>query len=261
MSRIIRKVALVIKAIKLIKNWYQIKSLLYSKNEKGVIIELRTGPKFYVSDNIFDIYTLLEIFAKMNQHDYLKFTSLPKNPIVIDLGANIGAFSIVVVKKYPHSKIYCFEPDKRNFKKLIKNLEVNNIKNCDVFENAVGKVNGRVLLYSEEEKEFGTAGSSLFKTNAQSIQVSCITLDKIFLNNKIEMCDFLKIDVEGSEYDILFNASRETLQKIKSMSIEYHEINDHKIEELVMFLNKYGFKTSAIKSKKNINFGFLYANS
>ena len=61
----------------------------------------------------------------------------------------------------------------------------------------------------------------------------------------IECCDLLKIDAEGSEYDILLGARPETLAKVRHMAIEYHVgLNEHRPEELEAHLERLGFATT-----------------
>ena len=73
------------------------------------------------------------------------------------------------------------------------------------------------------------------------MKVECITLENIFDENRITNCDLLKLDCEGAEYDILMNTKKEIFEKIKLISLEYHNIINHDGYELKKFLEIVGF--------------------
>ena len=60
-----------------------------------------------------------------------------ENPVIIDIGANVGIVSFYFAKKYPNAKIFAYEPHPLNFQNLVKGIEVNNITNIYPFNLAV----------------------------------------------------------------------------------------------------------------------------
>ena len=117
---------------------------------------------------------------------------LKKN--IIDLGSNIGEFSIFFAKKYPNSKIISVEGSKINYDILKDNIEFNNISNV-ILENSV---------IADEEKEIyitndlGAENFVKFSSSENCEKTKSTTLSKLLEKNKIKYIDFIKIDIEGS---------------------------------------------------------------
>ena len=91
------------------------------------------------------------------------------------------------------------------------------------------------------------------------MEVECVTLENIFDENHIVSCDLLKLDCEGAEYDILINANKEIFDKIKLISLEYHNIINHDGHELKKFLETVGFVVKLVPDSHNNKYGFIYA--
>lgn len=145
--------------------------------------------------------------------------------VILDIGANIGNHSLYWSKKRNVSRIYSFEPIRDTFAILKKNIELNdligtvrpmNIGLSD--EKTMGKI--KVFRYSD------VGGTSIKKDISGSIQLEC--LDNIEI--KENRVDFVKIDVEGHELNLL-NGAKQTLQKhkpyifIESFPANYKEVN------------------------------------
>jgi len=84
---------------------------------------------------------------------------------------------------------------------------------------------------------------------AEKITVDTTTLDNIFKENRIEKCDLLKIDCEGAECEILFNASKENIRNIKEIVGEHHQIEHCDREEFKKFLENSGFTVNFSEGK------------
>ena len=157
--------------------------------------------------------------------------------------------------------IYSYEPDFQNYEKIIKNVEQNNIKNVKCFNSAVGKTNGKIHLYSVENGDFGTSSSSTVRKSNRSVEVSCGTLENVFMVNKIDCCDLLKLDCEGAEYQIIFDSPKNIFKKIKSIALEYHDDPKFKGEDLVSYLKENGFYTILSSNKRDDRWGHIYAKN
>ncbi|GAB7140699.1 hypothetical protein RsTz2092_06510 [Deferribacterales bacterium RsTz2092] len=162
---------------------------------------------------------------------------------IIDIGANIGAVSIYLAKKYPNIKIYAYEPVKQNYSNLIKNIRANNIPDgvISAFNLAVTKDGRNVHIYTLPSS--GTAsmtlsnGAAVIPSNENSGEnVSSVSLDKIFEENNIQKCALLKIDCEGAEYEILHNTKQEYLRRVACLVGETHSFAGD-AETLVKYCN------------------------
>jgi len=257
LQSIFHKISIILNIIKITKNSKEILKLLL-KGKCPLFIELKNGIKFKTNGNILDVVAIVENFSLENKYDYFLKKSEEKC-IILDIGANIGTFSVYIGKKYPISKLFCYEPDEKNFEKLVENLQINSITNASFYRKAVGKKNELIKLFSDELGKFGTVGSSTVTKGPKEMKVKCITLENIFDENQIISCDLLKLDCEGAEYDILMNTKKEIFDKIKLISLEYHNINNHDGYELKKFLETLGFVVKLVPDSHNNKYGFIYA--
>lgn len=152
---------------------------------------------------------------KMEYHD---------GDVIIDIGANVGSVSLYLGKKYPFLKIYAFEAHPINYMNLVKNIENNNIKNIECYNLAVSSNDTDILKITLNPNNTGS--SSLFKISENdkinTCEVKTISLDTIIENNKINKIKFLKIDCEGSEFDILENSKLINQIDVENLSVEIH---------------------------------------
>ena len=239
----LKKVKIIVTILHLIKNW-PIYFLTYFKllNKKHVRYTLRNGTKYKIRPQTPDFGTILEVWA---QHIYTpKNFSLNDTDIVVDIGAHIGVFSVFAAKHVHRGKIYSFEPIPENFQLLKENITINKIKNIIPFNTAISSKKQEQELFVSE-KSPGVGSLHYKKGKGQHLVVSSITLKDFVSKTGISHIDFLKIDCEGSEYDILFSCPTTILQRIKKISMEYHELDNlPPVTTLINFLEQQGFKVT-----------------
>ena len=151
--------------------------------------------------------------------------------------------------------IYSFEPVPENYNLLIDNIQSNDLNQIKPFNLAVSNSKSNVKLYLNDDE----AGHSMFSKSSKTITVDSISLQQIFDDNNIENCNFLKLDCEGTEYEILQNLPISYFNKIEKIVIEYHMADSHPelLENLKKLLisQNYSLKTKKLFS----DIGFLYA--
>jgi hypothetical protein len=82
----------------------------------------------------------------------------------------------------------------------------------------------------------------------------------VFARHVLSRCQYLKLDCEGAEYDILFHASADTLARIDHICLEYHDaITPHAHPELVALLARHGFTVRTYPNPVHAEIGLLYA--
>ena len=224
------KIKLGLTTIKKVRNWEHV-FLNYFRvtNNKHMTFKFRDGRIVKIrnaadEDDTSGIGTVHGIFFR---DDYCqKGLTIEEGDIVIDIGANIGIFSIYASLKAPKGKVYAYEPFKVHYKRLLDNLKANNLKNVSAFNLAVCKKKGKRNLFIH--KNCSGMHSLVFKEDSKGKAiVDCITLKDIFEKNNIKKCDFLKIDCEGAEYEILYNAPKNILKKINKISLEFDNIDTY----------------------------------
>ncbi len=138
---------------------------------------------------------------------------LPKNPYIIDCGANIGLSIIYLKQMFPEAEIIAFEPDEKNFNLLQTNIKSFNYKNVQARKEAVWIENTTLQFASE-----GSMSSRIHTEDSDNIvPVKAIRL-KDYLDRPI---DFLKIDIEGAEFLVIKDIA-DQLHYINNLFLEYH---------------------------------------
>jgi len=217
----------------------------------------KNGIELYGPKNLPLIEMVSEIFTQ-NIYNPTNFGIGPSD-IIIDIGANIGIFSLFAAKK-THNLVYAFEPSIENIKYLVKNMQVNGVKNVLVNKLAVSDKIGKKKLYLTKNP----AGHMLFDHSIEGrqrkyIEVPTTTLQSILNNNNLEQVDFLKMDCEGSEGAIITSTPKEYLRKIKKIVMEFHDnVSPLKHYEIQGLLEEAGFVTK-LKWDGKGPFGYIYA--
>ncbi len=132
-----------------------------------------------------------------------KFLSL--SSVVIDVGANLGRWSLFAQSANPEAQIYAFEPFSPSFLNLQINLGLNT-HNIKSFPFAVGETEGRIVLQVGPENNSGQVKVNPSLTAEGNIRL--IRLDDFVAQEKISKVDFIKVDVEGYEESVLLGAAQ-----------------------------------------------------
>jgi FkbM family methyltransferase len=192
---------------------------------------------------------------------YAKYFPFYKNSIIIDVGAHKGFFSLFASKNLKdNAVIYSIEPSSSNYNQLLRNIELNEIKNIKSFNIALNGKGGENKLYLSLDENNSLIINEKDDISKNYEVVNCETLDSFIDINHIELVDFLKLDCEGSEYEILFNASKATFNKIKTISLEFHDLKDESKtpQELISFLETHNYILRNFKydpTDSNVNSG------
>jgi FkbM family methyltransferase len=245
---ILRKILLIPKCISKINNW-QVAVLYYlgNKNEEKEIV-LKDGTKCLIR-NKSDAIAFFENFILEVNNLEDKF-EIEKNDVVIDIGAHVGYFTLYAAKRAQTGMVISFEPTKESFLVLKNNVKINNFQNIFINNLAVANISESRTFFVD--KKYGIS-NTFYESNTglEKEIVQTTTLDEIYGKYNLENIDFLKMDCEGAEFEIILNTSTEILKKIKKISMEIHEdMVPHKVEELIAKLSKNGF-TINIKNSTN----------
>ena len=254
MNTVKRKISSLLNFTKLFKNWNTALLCWYSTSKNSYTLQLRDGTLFKVRSGSSDIQMIIEIYKGKSYH--LNLNKLDRNSVIIDIGANIGVFSVFISKfTGKQSRVFAFEPFPENFSFFNENVKINGFENLiKIFPFAVGKSNEDRFLNIDAGDN---AMHSFYAESGSRISVKTITLEKIFIENDIGICDFLKIDCEGAEYEIILNSPAIILNKIKIISIEYHPHPPYTHLQLKEMLQENGFEITVNETASG--FGFMDA--
>ena len=224
--------------------------------------------EFYCRNNKDDFQIMT-----FHEDDILEHKFTPKEgDIVIDIGAHIGPYTLKASKLVGlNGKVVAIEADPSNYDILNRNIELNKFTNVTAVNCAAYSKEEKIKLYlpSKEEREEGKkeASSSYTKYNTimyerahnetKFVEVQANTLDYLLQLNGIkhEQVNWIKIDVEGAEYEVLKGA-KDILSKSDNISllIEIHNLsatNTNLYEPIKEFLNSYNYKIDFEKIAKS----------
>lgn len=177
--------------------------------------------------NIFsaDLSVAMELSPNNPYQCQCEATIDPK--VIVDVGANIGVYSIYIARKFPHAKVYAIEPEESNYNQLLRNIRLNKLTNINPIRAIVStEIGTRTLFLSTistcHSIEFRIGGE---KQTVESIKLSC--LGRI---------DLLKVDIEGAEYEVF----KDYIPDCKLIVMEVHTAANHGESKLVnKFAQKY----------------------
>lgn len=190
--------------------------ILNLKTDSG-ILKIETNQTSYLTQLLFwDGYKNFEysdIFEKLSK----------KTNTFLDIGANIGYYSLLGAKSNPNLKVFAFEPAFGPKHFLNKNIELNNFsKSITAFNVALSNTIGEIDFYEVESLKYkyinfnlageGNAGTKKTSRNFIKNTVKATTLNQFIESNNIENIDLIKIDTEGTEIDILISG-KDIIQK------------------------------------------------
>lgn len=162
--------------------------------------------------------------------------------VVIEAGANMGSETLLLSRLTGNGKVYGFEPNPYTFDRLKTNVSINELANVEVYDLAVGEKNGEIS-FNIYPKNFCNAGMSskyMDTPLTRKITVNQQTLDSFVESHNINKVDFLKMDIQGAEMDLLAGAATMIARFKPTIFLEALQIyND--IQTMYAELGKYGY--------------------
>jgi FkbM family methyltransferase len=189
-----------------------------------------------VRDKNYDLFFQVEIHDVMGRKIFKRGSLHPEHTkllsalpfedgdVILDIGANIGWYSLVLKKSIPKDvTIYAFEPEPLNYQLLKKNIEVNQVGGIKSVNKAVAEANGTSTLFLYYSKNSGR--HSLLDVNPQtnrSIGVETINIESFLQSKNVQFKSvrLIKIDIEGYEL-FAFKGAMQLLNVVPYIFLEY----------------------------------------
>lgn len=199
--------------------------------------------------------------------EYANYFPFYKQATIIDIGGHFGYFSLFASNQtHPKSKIYTIEPSKLNYNQLNKNIQDSGKKNIQSFHLAIGGENKNCELFlgTSENNSIFHNYSLLNQQKREKDRIKMQTLEHFMKNNQIEKVDFLKLDCEGAEYEIIASTPKSIFEKIDRVVMEFHDVQglSHHPEDILKKLSHVGFhimKFNYQPTTQNLNYGKIIA--
>jgi FkbM family methyltransferase len=190
----------------------------------------------------FDPYWLVEMFEEIFLRRHYFFESPTPNPLIVDVGSNIGLATLFFKRLYPASKLIAFEPDPETYAVLEKNVRDNALEGVLALNEAVYDGSERIFLYGDRETPGSpqqTMRSGRLAGDTRSVPASRLS------DHVTEAVDFLKIDVEGAEDVVMQDLEeRGKLRLVRRLAVEHHhhlDPDEDRLSRLLAALERNGF--------------------
>lgn len=190
-------------------------------------------------------WTVQEIYQ---ERAYEQMFSISKGDTVIDVGANIGIFTVKASRLVgPTGTVVSLEPASKSFTLLEANIERNDLSNVKPFKYAVSDSEGEARLYvdrvSDRSSLFSDRGDSeRNRRNIETVEkVETVSLDTLGDSLKLNRIDIIKIDVEGAELAVLKGAKRTIAKYWPNIVLEWHPWGGP-LDEIHSFLSSCDYK-------------------
>lgn len=220
-------------------------------------VVLRDGTVLHAPENSTLLSLVQEIFVRQlyTPAGY----ELGPHDVVLDVGANIGTFTVFAARE-PGRRVYSIEPFPENAAFVRRNVEANGLRNVEVVEAAAAGESGTTDLFISRL----SGGHLLFDHNVrgtlgEAILVPTVTIGELMERFGLDRVNFLKLDCEGSEGDVLRTAGPDVLGRIDRLAMEFHDnVSPLRHEEIVALLTDAGFSTR-LRWNGTSAFGYVYA--
>ena len=242
----VRTVRYIPRIVARVRNWPQFLITYMRLSERPVVYRLRRGDTRILARSGVDVSTIAVIFIK---EDYGPSVD---GAVVVDVGANIGVFALFAAAE-PGARVFAYEPVAATYGQLRQNVELNGLEGRVTTFNL--GVTGRSERRAIHVSPHGSPFSTLYGGDGATEEIECVGLEEVFERNGIERCDLLKLDCEGAEFEILYGAPEEVLDRVRRVCVEYHEQAGHPDfhrEALVDHLRGRGFHiTGEVRDQDN----------
>jgi FkbM family methyltransferase len=209
---------------------YYVNSVVPVKDGSRQMVDM-SGPRYHRLVGFGDIPFLFPSHTEPYEttREYLEFANLKERQIVFDIGAYSGVTSIIFAQLVgPTGHVYAFEPDETNYACAKINVEmaarVMGLSNITLFHKAIWSHNDGVLFSNE-----GSMGSSAVAITGggrgNEVTVPSTTLESFLPEVGLKHVDFIKVDIEGGETELLKNSGTFMRSVGAKLIIEPHRVN------------------------------------
>lgn len=172
--------------------------------------------------------------------------------VFVDGGANDGYYTLFAARKVgEHGRVVAVEPSRREYDRLVANVSVNKLRNITALRIALGREPGKSTLAIAEEEHSGqnTVGDRIANVKVRAVRhepVRVESLDSLVEAQGLRRVDFVKLDVEGSEFAVLEGAAGtiERYRPLLQIEVEEERLASQNVtkEDVTRMLGGYGYE-------------------
>lgn len=162
----------------------------------------------------------IRVFKQIFQDEVYHFFPGDFNPkFIVDAGANVGYSAVWFATKFPFAKILAIEPEASNF----EILKVNVKSRSNIFPIKAGLWYENTFLKIYDSKLGSWAFETKIPKEGEKSDITTVTIPQLIRENNLSQIDLLKIDIEGSEFELFKNQAEEWLPSVTMLMIETHD--------------------------------------
>ena len=204
------------------------------------VCHLRSDLRFHVRGGTDDRPIIVEVFVER-----IYPVEMRPGSIVVDIGAHIGCFAVAAA--VAGGRVFSFEPYPANFPALQSNVTLNGARDVQLSQAAVTGKRETRRMFLPDNPGHSARYSLLPGRGSRTLDTRCISLDNVLHENGLDRVDELKLDCQGSEYEILYGASAQTLAMTRRLVCEcgdYEGRPEWSVPALGPYLTRQGFSTT-----------------
>jgi len=218
---------------------------LWGPSHRRELFRLRRLPRYLPTEtrlvaplrlSIPDAASFLFMYREIFEKEIYRFAARHGAPRILDVGANVGLSLIYFKRLYPDARITAFEADPAVFSYLKRNSEAASLGDVTLIDRAAWVSDGQLPFFPE-----GADAGSITQpaSSTRSVLVPSVRL-RDYLQ---ETVDFLKMDIEGAEVDVLHDCG-DSLYMVDKLFVEYHSFRSQpqRLHELLAVLHRAEFR-------------------
>jgi FkbM family methyltransferase len=164
-----------------------------------------------------DIACLEQVFLAEEYRNH--FVENPR--VIVDAGANIGMATLYFAGRFPSARILAIEPEPSNFELLERNC--GHLKNVTLIRAALWPLREGLMVEDQSVEKWKYRVTKRVGPESGAANVPSITIPEMLERFQIDDIDLLKLDIEGSEYDLFASGPEEWLDRVRTIAIELHD--------------------------------------
>ncbi len=199
-----------------------------------MVLELRNGLRYFVRSGSTDLAVVNEATI-LNPYFGPGYHQLREDAVVVDIGANIGDFTLQAATVCSQGRVIAVEPASECGRMISVQMLLNQVNNVTWVQVALGSHEGDIEIHLDGIK------SSAYWGTGKTEKVRLTTLPQLMREQQTDRVDLLKLDCEGAEWDIL-PAAEEVLPRIQQICLEFHCAQGWTGETLALWLQERGYQ-------------------
>lgn len=224
------------------RNWSEVWSAYRSKKTLPPLQLRKNNITIYHDDRDDAIALFREIFVE-ECYTFQGFYDPKPSDVVVDLGANVGFFTLFLASRAPGIRVHCFEPGRETRERLTRNVQANGLeRTVTIHPYAISGCAGVVHFNTAKNAAQRSIFINEFINDGESEDVACISLDQVVEMTDVDRIDLLKMDIEGAEIEAVENADPKIWDRIDRVAFEFHDrFRPGCRERVCTVLAKHGF--------------------